>query len=239
MMPEANLRMRIRPHKSSTFAAGCVLLAVLLATPVFAGAVTREAVLKRGEVWVAKNVPYSQSRYASEAGSLIPTKTASGALTSYQQSRLGWRTDCSGFVSMCYGLVRSDKTPLSLDTATLGSRMTKISASQLKPGDMILRPKNLLINGKQVPYGHAVLFVRWTDSTKTSYVGYHESSSNKGTIAATIRYPFGSEPGFSAYRYNGIEDVRLRKSRRWYYGSAVKSLAPALAEPATTLIELP
>lgn len=180
----------------------CGLLVIAL--PTMAHAVTREAVLRRGEVWVSRKVPYSQSGYANEAGTVVPSST------------LGWRRDCSGFVSMALGFVTSTGTPYSADTASLPYRLEPISKDKLLPGDVILRPKNLVIGGKQVPYGHAVVFVRWTDGTKTSYVGYHESSGQGGAVMSQIRYPFYSEQGFSPYRYKNIENVRLRKSLTWY-----------------------
>lgn len=198
-------------NRSSLTIIRCVLLAAIAVSalvPGLAGAVTREAVLTRGERWLAVKVPYSQSRYADAAGNSVANSAS------------GWRTDCSGFVSMSLGLLRSDGSPLSLDTASLPSRLRRIKQAELKPGDIILRPKNLMIDGKQVPYGHAVVFVRWMDTAKTSYIGYHESSSRGGAVAAEIRYPFFGEEGFSPYRYTGIEDTRLRKSRQWLGGLA-------------------
>lgn len=200
------------------------VLAVALA-PATAGAVTREAVLTRGERWVSVNTPYSQSAYANEAGTVVGS------------SSLGWRTDCSGFVSMCFGVTNADGSPRSLDTATLPGVMTKITKAELKPGDIILRPKNAVVNGQTVPYGHAVVFVRWVDAAKTKYVGYHESSSQKGTVANEIAYPFWGEVGFAPYRYNKIEDVRLRKSRQWFGGLTVKSTKSLLALPVAGPVE--
>lgn len=192
--------------------AGAVVSAIAVAmfVPLLAAAapVPREAVLARGEVWVSARTPYSQSRYAYLDGSLVPTATTS-------PSTVGYRTDCSGFVSMCFGFTRSDGTPLSLDTASLPYRFNRITKEELRPGDLILRPKNKVVNGVQVPYGHAVVFVRWANVAKTRYVGYHESSSSRGTVAAEIGYPFYGEVGFEPYRYKEIEDVRLRKSRTW------------------------
>lgn len=199
--------MNSSPRYAVKLAALVAVLAWAL-TPSVALAVTREAVLSRGERWIAVKVPYSQSRYADEAGVRV-----SG-------SSLGWRTDCSGFVSMCLGLVNSDGTPRSLDTATLPSKLQRITKADLKPGDIILRPKNATVNGQPVPYGHAVVFVRWVDASKTTYVGYHESSSKNGAVAAEIGYPFFGEPGFAPYRYVQIEDARLRKSRTWFGGLA-------------------
>jgi hypothetical protein len=200
-------------------------LVIVVAMPSAAGAITRETVLRRGEVWVGLKVPYSQSGYATTDGLLAPLSAST------------WRRDCSGFASMCYDIRRTDGSTLSLDTASLRSRLTTFTGtatqqkSKLKPGDLILRPKDLVVDGKRVPYGHAVIFVRWVDAAKTIYVGYHESSSGKGTVAQEIRYPFWSENGFAPYRYKLVVDGRLRKSRGWlgpYLAPMPENLAPLL-----------
>lgn len=193
-------------HHRRVIRSGALALALLisaaLAVPVSAHAITRSTVLKRANVWVKVKVPYSQTRYATESGTLISKKTSN-------PSSKGYRTDCSGFVSMCLDLETSSGTPLSLDTGSFPSRLVKIKKSQLLPGDVILRPKTLKIDGKTVPYGHAVLFAGWTDSSKTYYYGIHQSSSSDGTVRVKIRWGtsgFGSEEGFSPYRYPGVRD---------------------------------
>ncbi|MBA4371056.1 MAG: hypothetical protein C0418_05715 [Coriobacteriaceae bacterium] len=166
-----------------------VALATLLATPSSASAITRSAVIARAQVWVDAAVPYSQSAYADEAGA-----SAAG-------STLGWRTDCSGFVSMTLGLRKTDGTPLSLDTNTLRSVLVSITAEELRPGDIILRPKT------GWPYGHAVIFGGWTDETShTAYWAFEESSSQGGTVKRTITYPYFSSAGFTPFRYKSIEE---------------------------------
>ena len=216
--------MTITPQPLSRRAllALCCALLTLAAAPLSASAVTRAEVLARAETWVAKYVPYSQSRYATLAGDLVPTSATS-------PSSLGYRTDCSGFASMALALTNRWGKPMSLDSATLPHYCTKITKAELKPGDLILRPKDLVIDGKRVPYGHAGVFVRWVDSSKTRYVLYHESSSKDGAVAVEMRYPFGSETGFAPYRYEGIEEQRLRRSRLWYGPVAPEGSATASA----------
>jgi hypothetical protein len=110
---------------------------------------------------------------------------------------------------MAFGLKGATGKPLSLDTVSFPSRLVKISKSQLLPGDVILRPKTLKIDGKTVPYGHAIVFGGWTSSSKTSYWGLHESSSAKGTVRVKIswgRSGFYNELGFAPYRYPGVRD---------------------------------
>jgi putative cell wall-binding protein len=203
----------------------CVLVLVLFfALPGIASAISRDLVIERGRVWVDAKVPYSQSRYATVDGKLIAQEDT-------QASSKGYRTDCSGFASLCYDLRRLDGTPLSLDTASLPLRMDMITKDALLPGDLILRPKNPAAGIS----GHAVVFVRWTDATRTKYVGMHQSSSAKGAVEAVITYPFFNDKGFEPYRFKAIEDdftdcqTRISGANR-YATAAAASLA---AFPAT------
>jgi len=187
-------------------------LVAVLAVPCAASAITRTDIMKRAKVWTGVKVPYSQSRYATEAGKLIATSTPTAVAKTQ-----GYRTDCSGFVSMALGLKTSTGAPLSLDTGSLPGRLIKTTKSDLAPGDVILRPKTLRIGGVLVPYGHSVIFGGWTDSTKTSYWGLHESSSAKGAVISKIAWGtsgFYSEKGFAPYRYPGVRE-RPRIDRKF------------------------
>ena len=148
--------MRNRCTRLGAFAL-TILLSAALVAPACAFAITRSAVIKRANVWVNAKVPYSQSRYAT-------VEAVPHSRLGRQPIFEGYRTDCSGFASMAIGLVTSTGKPLSLDTGSFPSRLVKIQKSQLLPGDLILRPKTLKIDGKTVPYGHAVVFGGWTDS---------------------------------------------------------------------------
>lgn len=181
---------------SRAFALSALIAALLLAMPVGAGAITRAEVLARGERWIAARTPYSQSRFAKLSGALVPTATAS-------PSRLGYRTDCSGFVSMSLGLTTTAGRPLSLSTATLDDVMRPITKDELLPGDIILRPKDLKIGGRPVAYGHAVVFAGWVDEQRTRYVAYHQSSGQRGAVRAQVDWGvsgFWREKGFAPYR---------------------------------------
>jgi hypothetical protein len=178
-----------------------------LAIPGTSPAITRKSVVDRGARWIAAETPYSQSRYATVAGSLVPTSASS-------PSTKGYRTDCSGFVSMCLDLRTGQDKPKSYNTATLDDILVPIAKEDLRPGDVILRPKDLKIDGKTVPYGHAVLFVDWADDEHTSYIGYHESSSQRGAVRDVIEWGasgFWTAKGFSAYRCPTVrERVRVK-----------------------------
>jgi len=175
-------------------------LAACIAMPASAPAIMRQTVLSRARVWVAYRVPYSQAGWANSFGTVTPDATK------------GWRRDCSGFISMAMDFRTWNNAPLSLDTATLPARLNRITKDELMPGDIILRPKNQ----PGASYGHAVMFVYWTDSTRTKYVGYHESSSAGRATEATITYPFGTATGFAPYRFRSIAGtlppVRIRRA---------------------------
>lgn len=174
-------------------------LAALLALATFsapAPAIPRSDVLTRAQRWIAAGVPYSQQRYASVEGTLVATSTVS-------PSRYGYRTDCSGFVSMCLGLRTTTGAPRSMTTANLDLALVPITKDELVPGDVILRPNDLILDGKRVSYGHALIFAGWLDAAHTRYAAYHESGSSKGAVRAEIAYGpsgFWSERGFAPYR---------------------------------------
>ena len=92
--------------------------------------VARSTMISRGQDWVNKHVPYSQEK-------------------TYD----GYRTDCSGFVSMCWQLGKP-----GLTTATLHTVSHDITKNDLQPGDAMNCPSH-----------HVVLFAGWSDSSKTHY----------------------------------------------------------------------
>jgi len=211
-----------------------ILLGALLAlalVPGIAGAIPRDVVLGRGNVWVLKNTPYSQSRYAYENGSLVATSVVN-------PSSKGFRTDCSGFVSMCWNLRRTDGSPLNLDTAGLDSSTysVAITKAQLLPGDLMLRAKDKIPNGT----GHAVLFVRWNDAAQTKYWSYEEQGTKTGTVTNLRTYATDVTGYFRPYRFKGIDpdygDVQAQVSGMDRYETAVAAVG--LSFP-TTIVSVP
>lgn len=91
-------------------------------------AISRSEVISRAQTWVAAQVPYSQQAYHG-----------------------GYRTDCSGFVSMAL------KTNGSYWTGNLHEIGTPIAFNDLRPGDFLNyhNPANPN-NGS-----HVVIFDRW------------------------------------------------------------------------------
>ncbi|MBW6469538.1 MAG: cell wall-binding repeat-containing protein [Coriobacteriia bacterium] len=157
----------------------CVIL-LLLGEVTTAGAVKRETVMQRSQRWVDLKVPYSQSKYFE-----------------------GYRTDCSGFVSMSWQLTGVSGAPISPATDTLSRYAIPIGKDRLLPGDMIVRPKTAMTSG------HAVIFGGWADEDRTTYWCFEQSASGGGARLRQTPYPYWPSPGieFAPFRYRGITDV--------------------------------
>ncbi|MFJ9946327.1 peptidoglycan-binding protein [Kitasatospora sp. NPDC091207] len=105
---------------------------------------TRARIIERARSWVAQKVPYSMSRYWSD----------------------GYRQDCSGFVSMAWGLGSSQTT------WTLPDFADRITKADLQPGDI------LVYNNPANPQAgsHVTVFGGWTDASRTRYLAYEQTS---------------------------------------------------------------
>ncbi|MFD9126711.1 peptidoglycan-binding protein [Kitasatospora sp. NPDC059571] len=132
---------------------------------------TRAEIMARAQGWVDQKVPYSMGRFWSD----------------------GYRQDCSGFISMAWGLGSSQTT------WTLPNYADRISKDDLQPGDA------LIYNNSADPQGgsHAVLFGGWTDSSHTRYTAYEQTSPT--TVKRSTPYAYWSHSGsYLPYRYRGV-----------------------------------
>ncbi|WP_308030120.1 hypothetical protein [Streptomyces sp. CoH27] len=139
--------------------------------PVRLPATTRTAIIKRAKVWAAAQVPYSMSAYWSD----------------------GYRQDCSGYVSMAWGLGTNEWT------GSLGQFGVKITKKELEPGDI------LLYHNPDDPErgSHVVIFGGWTDYTRTYYTVYEQTPPH--TRSQATPYPYWSNTDkYVPYRYKGI-----------------------------------
>ncbi len=130
------------------------------------------AIRARGNSWISAGVGYSQ--------------------TSYYTNQYGtYRTDCSGYVSMIWGLKNSSGASLSLTTSTLGSVSHLITKDALQTGDILLYAGD-----------HVVLFDAWANSAHTSYWVYEETPAY-GAVHRQITYPYPSNGSlYKPYRKN-------------------------------------
>jgi hypothetical protein len=136
----------------------------------------RRTAIERGFGWYDAQVPYSQSsNYA------------------------GYRTDCSGFVSMCWELGQSYTTANFINDT--GEWTSLASFDELLPADAMVYRKN--------GAGHIVMFLGWNDASKTEACVLEQAStaedmqfrarttdSLQNTGYHAIRATkFGSDPG--------------------------------------------
>ncbi|WP_033214393.1 peptidoglycan-binding protein [Kitasatospora phosalacinea] len=134
-------------------------------------ATTRAEIMRRAQTWVDQKVPYSMSKYWSD----------------------GYRQDCSGFVSMAWGLGSSQTT------WTLPDFADRISKDDLQPGDA------LVYNNPKDPEGgsHTVLFGGWVDAARTTYTALEQT--RPGTTKRSTPYAYWSNAsGYLPYRYRGL-----------------------------------
>jgi len=133
-------------------------------------ALTRAEVLTRAQSWLSVVVPYSQERcYRNQYGD--------------------YRTDCSGFVSMAWGLGGSGS---DFWTGNLLNRSYVIPRSDLRPGDALLRYTG------DPDENHVALFVRWLDAAHTRPNVYEQTgirdtvesdwSADYASLYTPIRY---------------------------------------------------
>ena len=110
-------------------------------------------ILQRAKAWVDAKVPYSQTN-------------------TYD----GYRTDCSGFISMAWELARPGFVTGNLPHTVVSS------PDDLRPGDAI--------NNKQLGNnGHVVMFVQWSgnwNQGKRKFVAYEENYGYRGAVQTTL-----------------------------------------------------
>ncbi|WFE35293.1 hypothetical protein [Micromonospora sp. WMMD975] len=138
----------------------------------------RSDAVSRARSWLSVGgVPYSQSRcYKNQYGD--------------------YRTDCSGFVAMAWGLGGSGS---SFWTGNLDTRSHTIPRADLAPGDALLRHTG------DPSENHVALFVKWGNSAHTEPVVIEQTGS-----ADTIERTWSSSYAglYTPVRYDNIlEDV--------------------------------
>jgi len=136
-----------------------------------AAGITRSEVIARAKSWVGKGLDYSWTNY-------------------YQ----GYRMDCSGYVSMAWGLGSSLATPNFVP----GGSAEWITKAELKAGDALL-------DDDSGADGHIVLFEEWASADKSSYWGYEFTPS--GVHHRILPYPYYAGKGpFAPVRLKNIVD---------------------------------
>jgi hypothetical protein len=143
-------------YEAEAIAAGCTRSQILAVTPD-----ARKPIIERAFAWVSARVPYSQS-----------------------SSHEGYRTDCSGFVSMCWGLSKPGQTTAYF--APGGYANSKVVGwDDLQPGDAV----NLASE-------HIILFAGWLDEGHTRFCSVAEHHSGTVTSAGVSYKSYYASRGF-------------------------------------------
>ncbi|MFC4587901.1 C40 family peptidase [Sphaerisporangium corydalis] len=141
-----------------------------------AAPITRSAMIARAKTWnphTSKRIPYSQAK-----------------------THGGYRTDCSGYVSMALGLAKPGPITVGLAKAAYTKR---IKISELRKGDLII---DAIGNNNT---RHVVIFEKWANTGHTSYWAYEQRGSY-GTDYRTRTYGLSSGSEYKPYRALNIRE---------------------------------
>jgi hypothetical protein len=132
------------------------------------GTTSRRDMLSKAQQWVKDKVMYSQSKYHN-----------------------GYRQDCSGFVSMAWGVSKN------LNTSSFAPYSKSVSHqlsdyNQLQPGDAL----------NKSPRGHMFMFAGWANSAHTSMYIYEESHTGAPALYKSVPKSYFSH--FVPIRKNGM-----------------------------------
>jgi hypothetical protein len=128
--------------------------------------ISRSEIVERACSWLRDSVPHS------------PTK--------FHQNEHGiYRADCSGFVSMAWGLPgRPEERHGGLDTPGLVLVSSLIPPEELKAGDVVISADDP---------GHVVIFAAWAEEPGRYWA--YEQANGQRTRLRSVTYPYetGSE----------------------------------------------
>lgn len=155
-------------------ALGAVLLAPLAGTAQAASAPARPA---------AVHPAYSPATTISRAKTWLTA--IDGHQVPYSQTATygGYRTDCSGYVSMALELSKPGPNTVGLATSTYTK---KITMAGLKQGDLVIDSTGTSTTR------HVVIFDKWTSSAHTLYWAY-EQRGGHGTDHDKVDYGLGGD----------------------------------------------
>ena len=140
--------------------------------------ITRGEVLRRATaIWPLGHVPYHQAAVRDP----------------------GWRTDCSGYVSLCLDLPQPGLSTVTLVTE---GHLREITRDELRPADLVGRCGE----GTAGDAGHVVLFDRWAQAHVTYWAYELRGGPQPGPEHRLIHYPYQELDGYQAYRYTNIAD---------------------------------
>ncbi|UVS76474.1 hypothetical protein [Actinokineospora sp. UTMC 2448] len=132
--------------------------------------ISRGEIVERAESWLRPSVPYGLHRF--------------------HQNEYGiYRTDCSGYVSMAWGLPGVPPSRHGgLDNAGLARVSVAVAKGELRAGDALLATAGT----------GSVIFHEWADIEREHYWGFEQSP--EGTVHRRLAFP-GDGAGLRPSRY--------------------------------------
>ena len=126
--------------------------------------ILRSEIVERACSWLRDSVPYSQTRF-------------------HQNEHGIYRADCSGFVSMAWGLPgRPEDRHGGLDTPGLAVVSSLITAPELRAGDVVIRTDGTNLTR------HVVIFAAWAEEPGR-YWAYEQAGEYRTRLRA-VTYPY-------------------------------------------------
>jgi hypothetical protein len=144
----------------------------------------------------AEAVPAKKATTSDVRAAITPTQVINRAKTwltavnghqvPYSQTDTfgGYRTDCSGYVSMALQLPKPGPNTVGLATSTYTTKFAK--KANLRKGDLIIDA-----NGSSTTR-HVVIFQSWANAGKTAYNAY-EQRGGHGTDHSVRSYGLGAD----------------------------------------------
>ncbi|MFS8098510.1 hypothetical protein LFM09_15370 [Lentzea alba] len=128
--------------------------------------ISRSEIVERACSWLRDAVPYSQTKF-------------------HQNEHGIYRADCSGFVSMAWGLPgKPEDRHGGLDTEGLADVSSLIVADDLRAGDVIIRTDGTSQTR------HVVIFAAWAEEDGRYWA--YEQAGGQRTRLRHIAYPYDS-----------------------------------------------
>ncbi|SMD11831.1 hypothetical protein [Lentzea albidocapillata] len=129
--------------------------------------IRRSEIMERACSWLRDSVPYSQKRF-------------------HQNEHGIYRADCSGFVSMAWGLPgKPDDRHGGFDTPGLATVSGLIPAHELRPGDVVIRADGTNLTR------HVVIFASWAEEPGRYWA--YEQAGGYSTRLRALAYPYEAE----------------------------------------------
>jgi cell wall-associated NlpC family hydrolase len=129
--------------------------------------ISRSEIVERACSWLRDSVPYSQTKF-------------------HQNEHGIYRADCSGFVSMAWGLPgRPEERHGGLDTPDLVVVSSLIRQEELKAGDVVIRG-----DGTRETR-HVVIFAAWAEEPGRYWA--YEQADGQRTRLRSVTFPYETE----------------------------------------------